>query len=97
MTARDRERLEVDHRFAFHRASTEEKQAAHGTVRQITGDAARQLVEVLPDGREKSLALTKLEEAMFWANAALARATDNQVDAAQRQAADMQRPDGAPV
>jgi len=26
-----------------------------------------------PDSREKSLALTKIEEAVFWANAAIAR------------------------
>jgi hypothetical protein len=97
MTSRDRLRADVDHRFAFHRANTDEKQAAHGTVRQITGDAARQLIELLPEGRELSLTLTALEEAMFWGNAALARATDNQVDAVQRQAADTQRPDGAPL
>ncbi len=29
--------------------------------------------EVVPDGREKYLAFTKLEEVMFWANAGLAR------------------------
>lgn len=29
-----------------------------------------------PDGREKSLALTNLEQVMFWANAAIARPTE---------------------
>lgn len=28
---------------------------------------------VCPDSREKSLAMTKLEEVMFWANASIAR------------------------
>jgi hypothetical protein len=37
----------------------------------------RQLVEeidvLVPDGREKALLMTHLEEAMFWANAGIAR------------------------
>lgn len=35
-----------------------------------TGDF---LVETLPEGREKSLAITKLEEVSMWAKAAVAR------------------------
>lgn len=31
-------------------------------------------VELVPDGREKATAITKLEEFMMWANAGIARA-----------------------
>jgi hypothetical protein len=37
---------------------------------------ARFIDDTLPPGREKSLAITKLEEVMFWANAGLARQQD---------------------
>ena len=40
-------------------------------------ETARELAEVIeaecPDSREKSLAFTKLEEAVMWANASIAR------------------------
>ena len=34
---------------------------------------AEAIVDTLPEGREQSLALTELEKAQFWANAALLR------------------------
>jgi hypothetical protein len=63
---------DLDNRFDYHRpdaVAQERHQRARGTIKST----AEYLVTFLPEGREKSLALTKLEEAMFWANAAIAR------------------------
>jgi hypothetical protein len=64
---------DINNRFTYHAATTREKQLRHATVRSLLGDVARELNDLLPEGREKSLCVTHLEEAMFWANAALAR------------------------
>ena len=45
----------------------------HEEVRNKIQDVARSIKRVVPPGREQSLAITKLEEAMFWANAGIAR------------------------
>ncbi len=65
------------HRFAFHAATTDEKRMAHGSVRNQCLQLADFLNQQLPEGREKALAITKLEEVMFWGNAALARTGDD--------------------
>lgn len=67
------DQFDIDNRFAFHPATTEEKKAAHGSVRSILWGAANYLNSVVPDGREKSLMMTHLEDAMFWGNAGIAR------------------------
>jgi len=64
---------DIKHRFAFHPATTDEKRDAHTSIRQLHRQLADEVNTRLPDGREKSLVITKLEESMFWANAALAR------------------------
>lgn len=42
-------------------------------MRRTYAEAARELVTRLEPSRERSMALTKLEEAMFWTSAAAAR------------------------
>lgn len=65
--------LDIANRFAFHPATTDEKRDAHTSVRQQCRALADALNEQLPEGREKALAITHLEEVMLWGNAALAR------------------------
>lgn len=64
---------DIEHRFAFHAASTQEKRDEHTSVRAACRDLALKIDADVPEGREKALALTKIEEAMMWANAAIAR------------------------
>lgn len=64
---------DIDNRFNFHPADTDIKRLAHEAVRGHCRWLAHWLNEALPEGREKALAITKLEEVMFWANASLAR------------------------
>lgn len=66
---------DIVHRFAFHPATTDEKRDAHANVRQQCRQLADVLNAQLPEGREKALAMTHLEEVMMWGNAALARQT----------------------
>lgn len=64
---------DIENRFAFHAATTDEKRDAHTSIRQHCRRLADFINESVPDGREKATAITKLEEVMFWANGALAR------------------------
>ncbi|MEO3974358.1 hypothetical protein [Streptomyces sp. CAU 1734] len=64
---------DLDRRFAFHASSRHDKAEAHSDVRSACRELAELLNRVLPEGREKSIAVTRLEEVMFWSNAAIAR------------------------
>lgn len=67
------EREDLDRRFRFHPATTDDRRIDHETIRGSCGSLARIVNNHVPDGREKALALTKIEEAMMWANAGIAR------------------------
>lgn len=64
---------DIDNRFDFHAATTEEKRNEHTAIRQAFKRLAHEVNNFVPEGREAALAITKLEEGMFWANAAIAR------------------------
>lgn len=65
-----KERIESD--FTYH-PPKEESKPIFVEARERVKELAHWINEHYPNGREKSLALTKLEEAVMWANAGLAR------------------------
>lgn len=67
-------REELEHRFQFHPADSDNKRAAHQGVRDACLEAADKCVELTgAPSPEQSLAVRKIEEGMMWFNAALAR------------------------
>lgn len=64
--------FELSHRFKYHSPDDQKKQR-HESIRAGIYEIARTCNDLLPVSREASLCLTKLEEALFWANAAIAR------------------------
>lgn len=67
---------ELDKRFNYHPPKDRNVSSRHEEVRQVFKTCVDDLRWVLiEESRETSLAWTKLEEAMFWANAHVARNT----------------------
>ncbi len=62
----------LDVRFKHH-APDADAITCHEAVREAARRMAVAVVSVAPESRERSLAMTKIEEAMMWANAAIAR------------------------
>ena len=67
------DREDLRNRFTFHPAAGTPKEGSHEAVRALCLGVAYELNDNLPEGREKSLAITHLEEVMMWSNAAIAR------------------------
>jgi hypothetical protein len=65
-------RLEIDHRFTYH-PPIGNQTARYEALRNTARYPAHRINDLCPESREKSLALTHLEEAVMQANAAIAR------------------------
>lgn len=63
---------ELTKRFTYH-APKDDQNKRYAEVRRWAHEYATWLAEFCPESRELSLALTKLEECVFWANASIAR------------------------
>lgn len=63
--------LRVMRDFKYH-PPTPEKAGLHAEVNDLFARCAERVLEVVPEGRELALVLTKLQEARMWANAGIA-------------------------
>jgi hypothetical protein len=63
---------DIDNRFTFH-APKPGQPEVYQNIRNAAHNLALFINDVAPDSREKSLAITHLEEVVFWTNAAVAR------------------------
>lgn len=62
----------INNDFTYHPPKEGQPELYHA-IREEARNLAHFIDQLVLDGREKSLALTKLEEAVFWANAGVAR------------------------
>lgn len=62
----------IENNFTYHTLTTDKIDITN-CIRLNAKDLALFIDEVCPNSREKSLAMTKLEEAVMWANASVAR------------------------
>lgn len=66
------EKSEIENRFTYHSPKGDQNQR-YESLRGTAKVLAELIESYCPESREKSLAFTKLEEAIMWANASIAR------------------------
>jgi hypothetical protein len=65
--------LDLEKRFTYHAPKGSSQVDRYAQIRNKAKTYAYEIKRMTPSSREQSLALTHLEEAVFWANAAIAR------------------------
>lgn len=68
----DKQRDELEVRFTYH-SPKEGQPERYVAIRDAAKSLAILIMASTPVSREQSLALTKLDEVVFWSNAAIAR------------------------
>lgn len=62
----------IENNFKYH-APKDGQPEKYEALRAKAKELAYLIEELVPSGREKSLAMTNLEQSVFWANAGIAR------------------------
>lgn len=63
---------QIEKAFTYH-PPKKHRAGMYSSIRETAKMFAYVIDELVPDSREKSLAMTKLEECVMWANAGIAR------------------------
>lgn len=62
----------IENNFTYHQPSGDQPER-YEQIRGKAKELAYLIEDLCPDSREKSLAMTQLEDAVMWANASIAR------------------------
>jgi hypothetical protein len=68
------ESIDLDKRFTYHPVKDGQQQA-YVSIRSLARDLAAMIYSTQENSRERSLAITNLEQCVMWANAGIARNT----------------------
>lgn len=63
----------VENNFLYHPPKSGSQSEKYETLRSKAKEFALLIIDCTPESREQSLAITKLEESVIWANASIAR------------------------
>jgi len=68
----DQQARDIENRFTYHKPQNDQPER-YVALREAARLLAVMIIESTPTSREQALAITNLEQAIFWANAAIAR------------------------
>lgn len=64
--------MDIDNKFTYH-APKDDQVERYKAIRAKAKEFAELIDSLCPPSRERSLAMTKMEESVMWANASIAR------------------------